>query len=192
MVKVESITVNPTTQTIETGKTATVVATVNPNNATDKNVVWSSDDTSIAAVSNGKITAKKSGKTTITVTSSSDNSIVTKVAITVTDPKPVNVAVTKITLDPTTLNLDTGKTSVVKSVVTPDNATNKGVKWSSSDATVADVSNGTITAKKAGKATITATSVSTNTVTATVAVNVADPKPADDATKPDDSTTKGE
>lgn len=66
-IPVSSITLNKTALEIKAGKTATLVATVKPDNATDKTVVWSSSDTGIATVDEtGKVTAVKEGTVTIT------------------------------------------------------------------------------------------------------------------------------
>ena len=66
------------------------------------------------------------------------------------------VAVTGITLNKTTATLTEGETLALSATVSPDNATDKTVTWTSSDASVASVSDGTVTALKAGKATIIA------------------------------------
>ena len=66
------------------------------------------------------------------------------------------VAATGVTLSKTSLTLDKGKTQTITATVTPSNATNKTVTWSSSNTSVATVSNGKITAKGAGTAYITA------------------------------------
>lgn len=66
------------------------------------------------------------------------------------------VAVTGITLNKTTATLTEGETLALSATVSPDNATDKTVTWTSSDASVASVSGGTVTALKAGKATIIA------------------------------------
>lgn len=57
---------NCNTSAIYVQGTVTLTATVNPSNATNKTITWSSSDTSVATVSNGKVTAKKVGKATIT------------------------------------------------------------------------------------------------------------------------------
>ena len=67
-VKVESVTVSKQTISLDLGQEETVKATVLPENATDKTVTWSSSDTSVATVSNGKIVAVGSGTATITAT----------------------------------------------------------------------------------------------------------------------------
>jgi uncharacterized protein YjdB len=67
------------------------------------------------------------------------------------------VAVTSVTLSPTTLALKVGQTSTLTATVLPSNATNKAVTWSSSNTAIATVANGVVTAVAAGSATITVT-----------------------------------
>ena len=62
------VSLNKTSASLYVGKSLTLNATVKPSNATNKDVIWSSSNTSIASVNaSGKVTAKKAGKTTITV-----------------------------------------------------------------------------------------------------------------------------
>lgn len=64
-----SVSLNKTTLSLNTGACETLIATVSPDNATNKNVTWKSSNTSVAAVDNsGKVTAIKKGTATITVT----------------------------------------------------------------------------------------------------------------------------
>lgn len=65
-VAVESVTLNKTELTLEVGGEETLTATVAPGDATVKAVTWSSDDTTIATVDNGKVTAVAAGTATIT------------------------------------------------------------------------------------------------------------------------------
>ena len=65
-VAVESVTLNKTELTLEVGGEETLTATVAPDDATDKAVTWSSDNTAIATVENGKVTAIAAGTATIT------------------------------------------------------------------------------------------------------------------------------
>ena len=81
-VEVTSITLNKTNVTLGEGKTTTLTATVNPSNATNKNVTWSSDNTSIATVNNGKVTAKKAGTANIIAKSNNGKTATCKVTIT--------------------------------------------------------------------------------------------------------------
>ena len=147
IVAVTSITLDKTSLSMQVGETETLTATIKPDDATDKTVVWTSSDGSVASVSNGKITALKSGKATITAKSGtcSAECMVT-----------VSVNTESITLDKTTLSLAVGESATLTATVKPDDATDKAVTWSSSDESVVKVDNGKVTAVKSGKATVTA------------------------------------
>ena len=147
IVAVTSITLDKTSLSMQVGETETLTATIKPDDATDKTVVWTSSDGSVASVSNGKITALKSGKATITAKSGtcSAECMVT-----------VSVNTESITLDKTTLSLAVGESATLTATVKPDDATDKAVTWSSSDESVVKVDNGKVTAIKSGKATVTA------------------------------------
>ena len=93
-------------------------------------------------------------------------------------PAPSTVAVTGVSLDKTTLELEVGGTAKLTATVTPADATDKTVGWSTSDANVATVSDGTVTAKAAGTATITVkTKDGDKTATCTVTVKAPAPTP---------------
>lgn len=101
--------------------------------------------------------------------------------------------VTGVTLDQTDLTLFTGQSEQLTATVTPDNATNKNVTWSTSDATIATVQEGTVTAVAAGTATITVTTED-GSHTATCTVSVKDPvysMSTDTAVLSFDSKTEG-
>ena len=94
VIPVTSILLNKTSITLFVGDTASLVATINPSNATDKSVVWDSSDKNIVEVSNGKITAKAAGNARISVTNK-DNTVKTYCSIEVrkkesSDKNPVN------------------------------------------------------------------------------------------------------
>ncbi|MBR0486374.1 MAG: Ig-like domain-containing protein [Treponema sp.] len=67
-VDVTGVTLNKTAVTLNANGTETLTATVAPDNATDKTITWSSDNTAVATVSNGVVTAVAEGTATITVT----------------------------------------------------------------------------------------------------------------------------
>ncbi|EOS47866.1 hypothetical protein C810_00952 [Lachnospiraceae bacterium A2] len=132
-------------------------------------------------VDGAKITveAKKAGKATVVVTDPvTKNSDSCAVNVKDTTKKVINP--TGVTLDKKTLTLDLNgtKTGTLKATVAPAGA-NQTVTWQSSDANVATVAGGTVTAKKVGKTTITATVPGTK-LTATCAVEVKDSTPAKD------------
>ena len=81
-----------------------------------------------------------------------------------------DVAVTSVSLNQTSVSLQKGSTATLTATVSPSNATDKTVTWTSSNTSVATVSNGTVKAVAKGTATITATSANGKTATATVTV----------------------
>jgi uncharacterized protein (TIGR02145 family) len=125
-------------------------------------VTWTSSDNSIATVADdGVVSAVAAGAATITATAGEQTATC---AVTVTP-----VAVTGISLDKTTLPLTIGETYTLTATVSPDNATDKTVTWTSSDNSVANVAGGVVTAVADGVATITATAGG-QTATCTVTV----------------------
>ena len=89
-------------------------------------------------------------------------------------PAPA-VPVSSVTLNKSSLSMTTGGTATLTATVLPSNATNKTVIWGSSDANVVTVSDGALTAKKAGRATITVTSAADTSKKAQCTVTVTDP-----------------
>ena len=84
---------------LEVGKTQTLVATISPNNATNKAVTWESDDTEVATVDeNGEVTAKKVGTATITCKSVADNTKSASCEVTVI-PAPARITITQDSID---------------------------------------------------------------------------------------------
>ncbi len=156
LIAAEEITLDKTEGELEEGQTLQLTATITPEEATIKECNWSSSDETIATVNaNGLVTAKKAGTATITVTTKDGSELSKKCEITVT---PAKIAVTGITLDKISTQVQEGKLVQLVATVTPDNATVKDCEWTSSDETIATVdANGLVTTKKAGKVTITVT-----------------------------------
>lgn len=147
---VTGVSLNESAISMAVGDTWALVATVTPENATNKSVSWSSSNTSVATVSSsGLVTAKAAGNATITVTTDDGNK-------TATCSVAVSVPVTGVSLDRTSLNMPEGGTQTLTATVSPSNATDKTVSWTSSNTSVATVSSsGVVTAHAAGNATIT-------------------------------------
>lgn len=156
-VTVETITATgvelPETFTLAIGTTGTLSATFIPANTTNQNVTWSSSNPDVATITTaGVVTAFEIGETLVTVTTEDGNFTA---ACTV---KVVNKLVERVTLDNASLNLTVGDGRQLIATVTPDDAGNKGVHWTSSDESVATVSaQGVVTAVAAGTAKITVT-----------------------------------
>lgn len=156
VVKVTKVTLNKTTASVVKGKTLTLKATVTPTNATNKNVTWKSSNSKVAKVDekSGVVTAVAAGTATITCTAADGSRKSATCKITVTNPA---VKVTKLRMNKTSVDLLKGKTVQLKVTVTPSNATNKAVTWTSSNKKIATVtSNGLVKAVRTGTVTITA------------------------------------
>ena len=151
-VAVSSVSLSKTSVTLTEGDKETLTATVLPDNATDKTVEWSTSNSSVATVSSGTVTAIKAGTATITV-KTKDGGKTATCAVTVNAKV---IPVTSVSLNKTELTMTEGDSETLTATVQPDNATDKTLSWTSSDATVASVDdNGRVTAIKAGTATVT-------------------------------------
>lgn len=149
-VEVKDIALNETALTLEEGKTATLRATVEPTDATDKSLTWTSSNEDAATVENGVVTAIAEGETEITAAGGGKSAAC---AVTVTP-----ILVRSVSLSTHQVSLKVGNAyDHLTAVVTPNNAKNKTVTWSSSNEDVATVDeNGRITAVGVGAAAITA------------------------------------
>ena len=131
------VTLDKTSYEMTEGDEFTLTATVNPENATNKNVSWSSSNTSVATVDNGKVTALKEGTATITVKTEDGNKTATCEVI--VDKRVYHVE--KITLNKENASLMIGDELTLVATISPTNATDKTVAWSSSDPSVVSVDN---------------------------------------------------
>lgn len=139
-----------------TGQSVTLTAIIEPENATNRNVTWSTSNPNVAVVENGVVTAVGEGTAVITVTTEDGGKTATCL-VTVYIEQPI-IPVESVRLDRTGLYLTRAGQSVqLVATVEPDNATNRNVTWSSSNTAVATVSNGKVTAVGNGEAVITVT-----------------------------------
>ena len=142
----ESIKLDKTTATVNAGSKLTLKASVTPELAALSNEVqWTSSNTSVATVANGVVTAKKAGTATITATVG-DLKATCKVT--------VIQKVTGVKVSPVTVY--NGKTAKIKVTVSPSNASNKAVSYTSSNKSIATVTSaGVVKGVKPGTAYIT-------------------------------------
>ena len=152
-IPVSGITLSQNAASLFVDEGMTLSAEVTPEDATNKTVTWSSSDASVATVDqNGNVTAVGAGTVTITATAG-DCSATCEVTVTI----PV-IPVSGITLSQNAASLFVDEGMTLSAEVTPEDATDKTVTWSSSDASVATVDqNGNVTAVGVGTAAITAT-----------------------------------
>lgn len=137
----------------------TLVATVMPENATDKSVTWTSSDETVAKVQNGVVSAVGAGQAIITVVTNNNHQDTCAVFVTgeFGSDDPDQKDVIGVSLNKTIVDLTVGATEQLVALVKPDSAENKNVIWASSNPSVASVSDGLITALSVGAATITVT-----------------------------------
>lgn len=147
--------------TLVEGQETTITATVQPDDATDKTLVWSSSDAEVATVSNGTVKAAKAGKAVITI-KSNDGKAVTEVEVTVEEPVveeteevDTTVYVSAIKAEKENCTVTVGKEETIVVTVEPEDAADKTLAWSSSDESVLTVADGTVKGVKAGKAVVT-------------------------------------
>jgi uncharacterized protein YjdB len=144
-------------QALPVGQTVALQAQFTPGNTTNQSVTWSSADEAIATVSaSGVVTGVSVGEVVITATSVENNTVTGDYTVTVITP---TVAVTGVSLDLETLSLKLLNNATLAYTVSPADASNSAVTWTSSDAAVAtvDEETGEITPVSAGTATITVT-----------------------------------
>lgn len=174
-IKVTSVTVSPSTATLKMDGTKTVQlsATVSPSNATNKSVTWSTSNSSVATVSSsGFVTAQAAGSATITCKANDGSGKYGNCAVTVSASDPIKVS--GISLNYSSLSLVKGRTRQLRATITPSNATDKTVTWTSNNSSVATVSNdGNVTAVERGTATITCKAKDGSGVQATCDITVA-------------------
>ena len=142
---------------IKKGKGYQLISTVLPENAENKQVIWESSDSKIVSVNEttGYITGLKEGSATITVKTLINN-VSTDCIVNVTGK---NVLVNKITLNEKRISLAVGYTHNLTYQLTPNNATENDLIFTSSDSSVAVVNqNGVIQGLKEGNAIITVSS----------------------------------
>ena len=156
IVSVTGVKLSATVAELTIGNSKQLTAAISPTNATNKGVTWSSSNTNVASVSSsGVVVAKGEGTATITV-KTDDGGYTAACTIRVSKPSPSVVAVTGVKLSAIGIELPVGGSKRLSATITPSNATNKGVTWSSDNTSVAAVnSSGLITAKGEGTATVT-------------------------------------
>ncbi|MGN1081848.1 MAG: Ig-like domain-containing protein [Acutalibacteraceae bacterium] len=133
----------------------TLAATICPSSATNKSMSITSDNTDVAAVFGLTVYSRAVGTATITVRTTDGSNKEARCSVTVTNEIPVS----GITISPSQKTITEGNSTCVTPSVTPSNATNKCVTWSSDNTNVATVhpTGGVITGLREGTARIYAT-----------------------------------
>ena len=165
----ETLTMQETAIGLAIGDTHELKAVFTPETATYQTLKWSSSKTSVVTVdANGKITAVAVGTAVVTVKSDSHDNLSATCTVTVTKTPPV----TDFSLSTSSIDLYAGESETISvTSLTPGNADASTIVWSSSNTSVATVSNGKVVASSSstGTAVITA---SVNGISKTCTVNV--------------------
>ena len=144
------VSLNDSNYELQKGKSVKLIATVTPDNATNKSVTWKSSDETVAVVApDGTVTGLKSGVCNITAITADGSNHSASCVIIVYDVTSINI--------PDKLSLNIGETHTFKPVIIDNKATTT-LTWKSTNTSVAEInSSGLLTAKAAGTTTITCT-----------------------------------
>ena len=175
-IPVEKISLSPTDWTGNIGSTTTLTPTFTPGDATVQDVIWSSDKPEVATVSSyGVVKAVGPGTAVITATAKDNTAVTATCNVTVSDRIPVTSV--SISAGPTG-TFYVGQQFSFNATIAPNNATNQGIKWTSSDNSIATVNDyGLVTAVKEGEVTITATAADNKEKKASRTFTVTKPVP---------------
>ena len=165
---VTEISVKNKEYTIKEGTIIKVEAFAMPENAENRAITWESSDESVATVNNGEIKGVGKGEAEITISSVYTKGVSTKIKVIVTKP------VAGISLNKTLAETNVGGKIVLEATVTPADANNQKLIWTSSDEKIATVDNGVVTTKSRGEVVITVSTVDGG-YTATCRINVIQP-----------------
>ena len=149
-ITVESVSLSQPSAEMFVGESLQLEATVLPADAVNKTISWSSSNKTVAMVEDGTVTGVGEGEAAITAKAGD------KEATCIVTVKKAVVSVESVSLDKTELSLQVGASETLTAKVLPDDATDMTVTWSTSNAAVATVENGTVTGVGEGEATITA------------------------------------
>lgn len=147
-VSVSSLSLNINLAQIKKGETLSLEATVKPSDATDKSVSWRSTNDAVAYVRDGMVNAINEGSATIIAKAGSKEASCFVTVI---------VPVTSIEFEESSITMVEGESRKLSIHIIPEDATDKGLIWSSSNNDFVSVSDGIVLAGKPGEATITAT-----------------------------------
>lgn len=169
-VLVKTITINGSN--IEDGTTSQLTVVITPNNATNKAVIWSVSDESVATISNtGLLTAVSNGSVIVTTVAKDASGVSSTKEISVSGVTGSTIPVESITVNGN--DITDGKATQFTAEVLPANASNKDITWSVSNTNLAEIdSNGLLTPKDNGTVTVKATAIDGSGKFGELAVNI--------------------
>lgn len=151
-ISISEIKINPSDARVAIGTSIQLNAIISPQNASATNIVWSSTNPIVATVSpNGQVNAIAEGEAIIVASTQDGTNLSATCSISVYKDY---IFVSEIILDPSIIDSAENESIVINATIVPDNATNKQLKWSSSDESIAMVKEGVVKLIKNGSATI--------------------------------------
>lgn len=170
-IKVTGVSLTPKSVSIKQGDTFSLTPNIYPFDATEKTYKWSSSDNNVATINEyGIIKGVGIGTATITITTT-DGNYKDTCLVTVTSNK---IDVSSINMNITNYTLNVGEKVTLTATVSPNNATNKNIVWSSSNSNIITVNNGVVSAIGSGAAYVYATAVSNSNIKASCMIKVSE------------------
>ncbi len=157
------VALNKTTLTLARGSSETLIATLSPEDVTNKELFWTTSNPGVVTVVDGTLTAVAAGNAIVTVQTTEGFSATCAVT--------VNVPAVGLSLSPKTFNLKIGDTYRLIATTVPADTTDTPLIWSSSNTSVATVKNGVVTAVGSGTAQITVRTQNGLSLSSTVTVD---------------------
>lgn len=166
-----AIRLSNTTETIAVGETLQLNAVLEPDNVTNKNISWTSTNTDVATVNaDGLVKAESEGSTQIIATTTDGSNLSAICDITV---ERQFVGITQIKISPSDARIVVGQSLTLDAIITPSDASSPNVLWSSTNTSVATVSqNGKVDAVAEGEAIIIASTQDGSNLSATCNISV--------------------
>ena len=153
-IEITQIQISPSSERIPVGQSVKLNAIVTPDDATSPNVLWSSTNTSVATVSqDGYVEAVAEGEAIIIASTQDGSNLSATCKISVYNEI---ILISEIVLNPTNIEGDENESATINAVIIPANATNRQLRWHSSNENVAVVNEGVVKLVKKGTAIITA------------------------------------
>lgn len=172
-ISVTRIEMTPSSAILEIGETIHLNATAYPTNATNRSLNWTTENYSVASVSNnGLVTARGAGRVWIWARATDGSGAGNYCVVDVKEPTKV----TSIELSKTEATMEVGEVLTLTASILPDNANNKSVNWTSDDTDVATVVDGIITAVNPGECNITCASTDGSNISAVCHIVVNEPE----------------
>ncbi len=180
---------------IEEGESFTLSVKVLPADATNKKVKYTSSNSSVATIKDGKVTGISGGDCVITISLESNPNVKYEFSLVVNRKEVELPKIEGITLKATgnleaTGELEVGKTALVEAVISPSGASGE-IIWSSSDEAIATVNKGLVSAKAIGEVVIKATSKDNDAIFGEIKIKIVEKKEEEKPIAPTSITITG-